>query len=187
MSHCGVFRSRLFHVRVFLAAVVALLVSASLSAEDSVRSIRIVVLAGEGAIQRPGRDSVRLPTIRVEDENGRPVNEADVLFLLPDGGAGGAFSDGATTARTRTNPLGLAAVRAFRLNKIAGEFQIRVEAAWHGQRATGTIRQISEPQRGAGKKIAIISAVAAGGVGLAVAAARGKDNGTCCAPPPCGP
>ena len=61
-------------------------------------------------------------------------------------------------------------------------FEIRVEAAWQGQRATGVIHQTSRGRRGLGKKIAIISAVAAGGIGVAAAISKGKDNAPCCTP-----
>jgi hypothetical protein len=182
MSPYKAFQARV--ARFLLAVVVALAGSSSLAPQDSGSTLRIVVVSGEGAEHRTGHDCVRMPLIRVDDENGQPVNEADILFLLPDGGPGGAFVDGTTSAKARTSPRGLVAVRPFKLNKTPGEFQIRVEASWQGQRATGTIRQINQTRSGLGKKIAIITAVAAGGVGIAAAATKGKDNGPCCTPAP---
>jgi hypothetical protein len=183
MAFGASFRARVTGFGSLLIVVLVLGVSPSFPATDSGSGLRIVVVSGEGVAHRTGRDSVRLPLIRVEDEAGQPINEAEVLFLLPEGGPGASFQDGTTTSRARTNERGLVALRPFKLNETPGEFQIRVEASWQGQRAAGTIRQVSQAKRGAGKKIAIISAVAAGGAGAAAALLRGKDNGPCCCSP----
>jgi hypothetical protein len=89
------------------------------------------------------------------------------------------FADGGPTATVLTDAEGRAIGRAFRTNKTAGRFEIRVTASHEGATAAARIVQTNaEPvelsRGGSSKKIAILAAVGgAVAVGAALAARGG--------------
>ncbi|HEX2522847.1 MAG TPA: hypothetical protein VHP35_12060, partial [Terriglobia bacterium] len=52
--------------------------------QESGPKMRIVILEGEWAINSIRQRTAREPIVRVEDENGRPIAGAMVLFTLPE-------------------------------------------------------------------------------------------------------
>lgn len=106
--------------------------------------LHITVVAGEGVthnitqIEKKGRYD---PIVQVEDENGKPIQGAAVVFALPAQGPGGVFENGTQTLVASTDAHGRAVARGIRLNKLTGPFTIRVTASAQGHTANATISQ----------------------------------------------
>src|SRR5689334_3779718 len=96
--------------------------------------LNIVVVDGEGAINRIGQRSSRDPVIRIEDENHRPLTGAAVVFTLPTGGASGEFN-GSKTSTVMTDNQGQAIARGLKVNHIPGTLPIHVNASYRSVRA----------------------------------------------------
>src|SRR5580658_3345150 len=77
------------------------------------KSLQIVILQGEGALNNVKARTAREPIIRVQDENHRPVAGAAILFTAPDAGPGGSFAGGAHTFATTTDFAGRAHATGF--------------------------------------------------------------------------
>jgi hypothetical protein len=102
-------------------------------------NLKIVVVAGEGAVNIIQQKTAVAPIVEIRDRNDLPVSGATVTFSLG-GGNSAAFAGGAQTVTVTTNAAGRAAVAA--LNPIGGgSFQIQVSAAFQGQTAAATIAQ----------------------------------------------
>lgn len=134
------------------------------------RSISIVIVEGEGAINNVRQRIAREPIIEVVDENKNPVPGALVTFLLPQNGAGAVFADGSRMMTVMTDESGRAVARGLRTNTLDGNWQMRVTASFQGQTATATIGLVNAAVAGAlaGAKLwallAILGGAAAGGV-----------------------
>ena len=102
--------------------------------------LKIFVLEGQGAVHNIQTPMVANPVIEVRDRNDQPVEGAEVVFELPASGPGGLFSNQQTTARTRTNYRGQAAV-SFIPNDQTGRFSIRVTATLGSQSGQAVIAQ----------------------------------------------
>ena len=143
---------------------------------------RIEVLEGEGAINNIRLHRAKEPVVRVVDQDGHPIPNVTVTFLLPSHGAGATFADGKTFMTFTTGPDGKAVARGLRPNSTAGQFQIRVTTSLEGQAATAEISQTNaEPAQGKGSSktlliVALIGAAAAGGA--AALAGKGKSSTT---------
>lgn len=142
--------------------------------------LNLIIVEGEGAINNIRQRTAREPIVQVEDENRRPIAGAAVLFVLPDSGPGGAFSDGARSLQVMTNSEGRAIAKGMRLNNIEGKFQIQVHASYKGVAANTVINQsnavlAAAPAGGvSGKLIAILVAIgAAVAVGVVLATRDG--------------
>jgi len=116
--------------------------------------LNIVIVEGEGAINNIKQRTAREAIVQVEDENRRPIAGAAVLFMLPDSGAGGVFSNGTRTLQVITDSQGRAVAQGLRPNSVQGKFQIQVQASYQGVTTTTTITQVN----------AVITAAAAGGI-----------------------
>jgi len=136
----------------------------------------IQVVEGDAAI-----NSIRLhrghdPVVRLVNAEGKPIEGAPVTFLLPATGASGSFGESGLSLTVPTGADGTAAGRGLRPNGIAGEFHIRVIAAWNGSPASATLTETNaDPTMHASrsKKIAIAAVIAGAAVGgVAVAAAQ---------------
>lgn len=146
--------------------------------------IRIVIVEGEGAINNVRQRVAREPIVQVEDENRRPVAGAAVTFFLPQQGAGATFPNGARSLTVLTDSQGRAAARGLQANRIAGKYEIRVNASHQGQTASATISQANAlaaagaAAGGLSAKMIAIIAVAAGAAaaGGAIAATRGGNG-----------
>jgi hypothetical protein len=106
--------------------------------------LHIIVVAGEGVthnitqIEKKGRYD---PVVQVEDENGKPIQGASVVFALPAQGPGGTFENSTQTLVASTDAHGRAVARGIRLNKLTGPFAIRVTASFQGRTANATISE----------------------------------------------
>ena len=144
--------------------------------------LNLVIIEGEGAINNVRQRTAREPIVQVEDENHRPVAGASVLFLLPDSGPGGVFSNGARTLRVMTDSKGRAIAKGLRLNNVSGKFQIRVEASYQESTATASINQANmvltagSASIGVGTKIAAILTVAGIATAVTVFSVTGNDS-----------
>ena len=148
--------------------------------------LNIVVVAGEGALNRTHEKVAQPPQIRVEDQDRKPVEGATVAFTLPSSGATGEFDSGGKTATVMTDEKGMATVRGIKLNDTAGKLEILVNAAYRGQNANAVVTQFSTspngPHHGSGKWILLIAAVAGGGGAAAVLASRKSSNSSTSSP-----
>jgi hypothetical protein len=152
--------------------------------------LNLIVVEGEGAINNIRQRTARETIVQVEDENHKPVAGAVVVFTLPSQGAGGAFANGAQTLTVTTNAQGRAVAQGLRVNRVAGRWQMRVNASSGGRTGTVTVTQTNAVAAAAGagaagaaagisaKVIVIVVAVAgAAAAGGVVAATRGGGGG----------
>jgi hypothetical protein len=119
------------------------------------RSLQIVILDGEGALNNIQARTAREPIVQVEDENHKPVAGAAVLFAIHggDNGAGAAFADGATQLSVTTGPDGKAAAHGLTMNQHAGAWQIAVTATEGTRTASSIIHETSyTPLPGSGQE-----------------------------------
>lgn len=110
-------------------------------------ALHITVIAGEGIThnvtqfekeEKKGRFD---PVVQVEDQNGKPIQGASVIFALPAQGPGGTFPNSNPTLLVTTDPHGRATARGIRWNKLTGPFSIHVTASYKGLSANATIAQ----------------------------------------------
>lgn len=154
--------------------------------------LRMVVLQGEGAFNDIQRKTGRDPVVEVRDENDRPLAGAQVVFSLPESGAGGTFEGGIRTFTTTSDPNGMASARGLKPNSVEGRFQIRVMASVGGKTGTVAITQsntlaggaVVPGQHGGGGKKWLLLLVAGGAASGILAAKSGGSKST---PPPAGP
>jgi hypothetical protein len=154
---------------------------------------RIEVVEGDGAINNIRLHHAKEPVVRVADQDGQPIPNVAVSFVLPGQGASGEFADGKTVLTVMTDDKGMAVGRGLRPNNSAGQFQIRVTVSYQGQAATANITQTNaEPAQG-GKSsktlllVAIIGGAAAAGAALALGKGKSSSSGsTGTQPPPAG-
>jgi hypothetical protein len=150
--------------------------------------LNILVVEGEGAINNIRQRTARETIVQVEDENHKPIAGAAVTFTLPTQGAGGAFANGAQSLTVMTNAEGRAVATGLRVNRIAGNWTIRVNASY-GERngfvsisQTNVLAAAGAAGAAAGtaislKVIIIVAAIAgAAAAGGAIAATRGGSS-----------
>jgi hypothetical protein len=170
-------------------AVVLLLPSQNIFAQQEIPTqLNLVVVSGEGALTRTGERVSQPPSVRVEDQNNKPVTGAAVVFTLPASGPGGVFDNNSRTQTVVTDDNGVATVRTMRLNDTPGRFQILVNVAYRGITASTAVTQFSTAPNGpthtgvgnagGGKTKWIILAIIGGGAaaGAAVAAGHGSSS-----------
>lgn len=103
------------------------------------KALRIVVVAGEDAVNIVQQKTAVAPVVEVRDENDLPVAGVLVRFGVREGGRATFF--GGTTTSATTNAAGRATALAFR-PAASGTVQIDVTATTvQGQTATATISQ----------------------------------------------
>lgn len=100
--------------------------------------LRIVVIAGEDAVNVIQQKTAVAPIVEVRDKNDQPVAGVLVRFVVR--GGTGATLNGQTALTVTTNAAGRAAVPAFNPT-VAGTLEIDVSASSGGQVANTTIRQ----------------------------------------------
>ena len=141
---------------------------------------RIEVLEGDGAINNIRLHRAKEPVVRVVDQDGHPIPNVAVTFLLPTQGSGGTFADGKTLITVMSDKDGQAVGHGLRPNGSAGQFQIRVTTSLEGQAATTNISQTNaEPAAGKGSSKTILIVALIGGAaaaGAAVALGKGKSS-----------
>lgn len=128
--------------------------------------LRIVVLAGEDAVNVIQQKTAVAPLVEIRDRNNLPVAGATVTFTI--GGNSAAFAGGAQTLTVVTNAAGRAAAAG--LSPVAsGAVQINVAAAFQGQSAiAATIAQTN----------VLTAAEAAGAAASSAGGATGASGGT---------
>jgi hypothetical protein len=143
---------------------------------------RIEVIEGDGAINNIRLHHAKEPVVRVVDQDGHPLPNVAVTFVMPENGPSGTFADGHTSYTVMTDSDGQAVGRGLRPNGSAGQFQIRVTTSLQGQVATANISQTNaEPaQGGISSKTILILAIVGGAAaaGAAIALGKGKSSGT---------
>lgn len=156
-------------------------------------ALKIVAVGGEGATGPVRQAPSQVPTIRVTDENEKPVAGAAVVFTLPTEGATGEFPGGSKTLMMVTDAEGTASAKGLRFNQLPGKVPVNINVSYKGLTTRAIITQVSVAPAGykpggnshAGKWIAIVAVVAAGGAAGAFLGLRG--NGTSNATIPAGP
>jgi hypothetical protein len=154
------------------AAVVclALLVHPLWAAEPQVEELKIEILTGNGARNVAGRMPPGPLSVRVIDQNNRPVPDVSVVFSAPDSGPSGMFSSGSQVLMTTTDQNGRAAAR-FEPNSTPGNYNVQVLARQVLITAVAEIRQTNVPataQAGSSKKTKMILAIAGGAAGVGI-------------------
>ena len=149
------------------------------AAQEPAHKLNLVIVEGEGAINNIRQRTAREPIVQVEDENHKPVAGAAVLFLLPDHGPGGTFSDGSHSLTVTTNAQGRATARGIHFNNTEGQFQIQVTASFNGLTATATITQSIGvgAAAGAGSGAAVAAGLSTKAIVLIVVAAAAAAAG----------
>lgn len=166
-------------------ALSAVLVAESVAparAQAPAAPLRIVVVEGEAGINNICTGRARDVVVRVEDEGGAPVEGAAVAFSLPAQGAGGAFPDDARSLTVMTDAAGLATMRGLRPNRIAGKFQIHVNASRQGRTARADVVQFNmvvpnAAKEGGGSSKKLIAILALAGAAAAGGAAAALNRG----------
>jgi hypothetical protein len=132
--------TRLQYFQIVLS-VLAPLASAGAADGPANQALSIAVLQGDGAVNSLRTGTVTPPIVEVRDEFMRPVAGAEVVFQLPDSGAGGTFAGGATETTAKTNAAGQAGAPEFQLNDKEGHYFIQVTARLAGRVGTTRIAQ----------------------------------------------
>jgi hypothetical protein len=168
-------------IKAFLRHLLFLLVCQLIYAQNSA-SVNIVVVAGEGALDRIHDRVSQPPEVRIEDRNNQPITGAAVVFTLPTSGATGEFDGGGKTSTVITDEKGVAVARGIRMNDTPGKMEILVNVAYRGQTANAIVTQYSSapngPHHGYGKWIAIIAAAGGGGAAAAFLASHKSGSGS---------
>jgi hypothetical protein len=156
----------------------ALLLCAVLSRAADVAP-RIEVIEGDGAINNIRLHHAKEPVVRVLDQNGHPIPNVAVTFVLPTQGPGGSFEDGHNSLTVMSDANGRAVGRGLRPNASPGQFSIRVTTSLQGEVATATISQTNaEPSKGGSSKTLLILALVGGAAAAGAAAALSKGKGS---------
>lgn len=138
-------------------------------------SIKVEVIAGQGATNNTRTRKAVEPIALVTDERGQPVSGVMVVFTLPETGPGGAFVDESKRAIVYTNAEGKATARGLTPNTTPGKFQIMVNASFQGFTSSTTVYQTNvSPERAkSSTKLIAILAIAGGAAAAGVVAASG--------------
>ena len=181
--------------RIFLVLLVLLnLFHTSAWSQQAITGLSITIVEGEGAINNVRQRVNREPIVQVEDNNRKPVAGAVVVFLLPDSGASGTFTDGSRMLMTVTDNQGRASARGIRPNAQSGPMVIRVTASFQGLTASSVITQTNAAAAAAASsaglstaaKWAIILGIAGGAAaaGIVIATHGGSSTPGTSTPPP---
>jgi hypothetical protein len=143
--------------------------------------LKVLVLEGQDGVNNIREPMPMNVVVEVRDQNDRPVEGAKVDFQMPLMGPSGGFEGGVRNKEATTNIQGQAAV-SYNPNMELGRFTIQVKATQGGRGGMTTVQQQNATTSVAGeskswfsrhKKLVIVVAVAAVGVGLAVGLTRG--------------
>jgi len=151
------------------------------SADAQTNGIKIVVQEGQGAINNIQQHRAKEPVVQVLHEDNEPAVGASVSFQLPDSGPSGSFTDDSRLLTVQTDDKGIAVAHGLKPNTLAGRFQIRVTASYHGQTANAVVAQINaEPAaaKSGNSKMFLILAIVGGAAAAGAAAALGGHKGS---------
>jgi hypothetical protein len=184
--------------RVGIVTLLCLRISAQ-QTETIPTELNIVVVEGEGAVNKAGQRVTPEPRIRVEDEAHHPIAGAAVVFTLPTEGATGEFHNGSKTLVLTTDRAGEASAQGLRMNEVPGKTFLHVSVSYKGLSARtiiseenvlppGVTPSAARNKHGHGALIAILVIVAGAAAGGAVYASQ-RGGGSSPAPPvgPTGP
>jgi hypothetical protein len=122
-----------------LSADQALMRSAPGRAAQAASGLKIVVIAGENAVNIIQQKTAVGPIVEVRDRNDLPVAGAVVTFTIPNA-QGAIFGGGLQQLTVTTNAVGRAQIAE--LTPVGrGPFEIQIRAAHQGQTATTSITQ----------------------------------------------
>jgi hypothetical protein len=176
-----------------LSLTCCLLTWQSLLAQDVPTKLSLVVVQGEGAANRAGGRAALNPSVRVEDQDNRPIRSAVVVFTLPTSGASGEFEGGGKTVTVVSDDKGVAAVHGLKLNDVTGTMQILVNVAYRGQTASAVITEFTVAPNGVshgkstGKWVAILALVGGGAAGAVFATRKSSASNSSGGSPSTGP
>lgn len=186
-------RTRTSSLLMLLSCVAALAPAQELpSPQPQTAKLKLVVLAGDGAINNIRQRVAREPIVQAQDENDRPIAGALITFTTPGNGPGATFANGSRFATAITDSEGRAAAAGLRPSGGNGSYEIRVTASYRGQTARAAIHQSNA---GFGAAVAGVSAkwlilLAGGGAiagGVFAAAHGGSGQRADASPIPAGP
>ncbi len=143
-------------------------------------TLKVTVLEGEGAFNDIHKGIGHTPVVEVRDENGNPVENARVVFQVPEMGPSATFADGSRTFVGTTDREGRASAIGFKPNHVEGPFQIIVTASAGGKTGRTELRETntlaggeSATQSGHKRLLGILLAVGSAAAGGIFAATRG--------------
>jgi hypothetical protein len=125
-------------VAIFLSLPGGALKAVARSQTPAANGLRIIVIAGEDAVNVIQQKTAVAPIVEVRDRNDQPVAGVVVRFAVS--GGRGATLNGQAALTVTTDALGRAIVSSFEPT-VAGPLQIDVMARLGNQTATATIRQ----------------------------------------------
>ena len=146
------------------------------------QSIRILVLAGQDAINNVKPKTSTQPVVEVQDEAGSPIEGVEVVFTTPPTGPSATFYGATRTTTITTDEQGRAAVSGMMPNTDLGLFEMQVRATHGALQAETVIAQTNAQAVTLAKKkspfgwrmIAGLGAAAA--LGVIAGVRRGDDN-----------
>jgi len=106
----------------------------------TIQSFRVIALAGDGEMNDMGRGIMAPLVVQVLDQNGRPVEGANVTFRFPLNGASATFSNGQNSVSARSNADGQAAALGWRANGKEGAYEVRVTATRENEMGAATVK-----------------------------------------------
>jgi hypothetical protein len=127
-------------------------------------ALRIVVIAGEGAVNIIQQKTAVAPVVEVRDRNNLPVPGAVVTFSVA-GGKAATFAGGLQTLAVTTNAAGQA-VAVGLTPTVAGTIQINAAAVFQGQTAAALITQSNVMTAAQAAGAASTAGASGGGGGL---------------------
>ena len=149
-------------------------------------TLKIVVVQGEGSLNRIKSRTATQPVVEVRDESDKPITGAEVVFQLPAAGPGGVFNGWMRTQTAKTDAQGRASANGLTPNDQEGRYNIKVTATEGKKTGTAIIAQTntmtgSETSRSRSHKTLyiVLGVVAVGAIAGGVAAShRGGGEAT---------
>ena len=158
-----------------------------------IKNLKLLVLAGNGEMNDLERRVMASLVVQVLDQNDRPVEGAEVVFLFPLNGPGATFLGGKTSQTVRTTGTGEAAAVNWMANGEVGAFEVHVTATYGNEVGETTVKMsnvtriVEGAKRGAKQahwysptwvKIAVIGGVAGAVAGIILATRGGSHSST---------
>lgn len=112
---------------------------AAVPASVQSQSLRVIPLAGNGENNDLQRKVMAPLVVDVLDQNGKPVEGADVIFRFPVVGPSATFANQATSQTVRTNADGQAAATGWSANSELGALKVQVTATRGGEMGEAAI------------------------------------------------
>jgi len=167
------------YLRSLSLLICLLLFVGTVVAGQSGGGVSILVVEGNKAQNLVTEKAPRPISVRVVDRTGKPLSGANVQFVPPEFGPGGAFVTDQNPVLVSTNPQGVAEAPPFLANSNEGNYEIQVIASYMTDVSRLLIEQsnVTSIKKKSSKKILIISAAIGGGV-VAALAAKGGSGGS---------